>query len=319
MDLHYTRGAPVEHRDREERFGVVVCSNGPIVTVAQEHAAGLKGIAAMITGMAFLTLSDAVSKHLTQTYPIGQVICIRQLASLLFVAVFVGRRGGRVASLRPKNVRVQILRGLAFVCSSYTIVLSLSLLPLPTVTAITFAGPIMIALMSAPLLGERVAPAVWAATVLGFVGMLVIIRPGSADFTWALLIPVAAALASSLRDILARILARTDDSIAILLWSSVIVALATVPTAFWGWEVVSAPVWGLFLLAGLVNFCAHLLIIESYRLGRAAVIAPFKYTSLLWSAILGFFIWGDVPSGWVWVGSAILVASGLWILRMQRQ
>jgi len=290
------------------------------VTAAEEHASALKGIAAIIAGTAFLVMSDAVSKHLTQTYPIGQVICIRQLASLLFVAVFIGRMGGRgFARLRAKNVRVQILRGLAFICSSYTIVLSLSLLPLPTVTAITFAGPVMIALMSAPMLGERVAPAVWAATLLGFTGMLFIIRPGSSDFTWALLIPVFAAFASSLRDVLARILARTDDSVAILFWSSVIVAAAAAPTAFWGWNAMPLAVWGLFLLAGLVNFCAHLLIIEAYRLGRAAVVAPFKYTSLLWSALLGYIIWGDVPDRWVWIGSAILIASGLWIMRVQKQ
>jgi drug/metabolite transporter (DMT)-like permease len=262
-------------------------------------------------------MSDAVSKHLAQSHPIGQVICIRQLASLLFVAVFVARRRGWRA-LQPHNLRVQILRGLAFVGSSYTIVLSLSLLPLPTVTAITFSGPIMIALMSAPLLGERVAPAVWAATLLGFTGMLFIIRPGSTDFAWTLLIPVAAAFASSLRDILARILARTDDSIAILFWSSVIVALGAAPTALWGWAAMPPLVWGLFFLAGLVNFCAHLLIIESYRLTRAAVVAPFKYTSLIWSALLGYVIWGDVPNAWVWLGAAILIASGLWIARAQK-
>lgn len=287
------------------------------MTAVSDYASALKGIAAMITGMAFLILSDAVSKHLAAEHPIGQVICIRQIASLAFVALFVARGPG-FAALRARNVPMQALRGVAFVGSSYLIVLSLSLLPLPTVTAITFAGPIMIALMSAPLLGERVAPAVWAATLLGFTGMLFIIRPGSTDFTWALLIPVAAAFASSLRDILARILARTDDSIAILFWSSVIVALAMAPTAFWGWTQVSWVGWGLFVLAGLVNFCAHLLIIESYRLARAAVVAPFKYTSLIWSALLGYLIWGDAPDGWVWVGSAILAASGLWIARAQK-
>lgn len=287
------------------------------MSTAPEYRTALKGIAAMITGMAFLIMSDAVSKHLAQDYPIGQVICIRQLASLLFVAAFVAR-GRRFGVLRPVNGRMHLLRGLAFCGSSYTIVLSLSLLPLPTVTAITFSGPIMIALMSAPMLGEKVAPAVWGATVLGFAGMLFIIRPGSTDFTWALLIPVAAAFASSLRDVLARILARTDDSIAILFWSSVIVAAAAAPTALWGWSAMTPMVWGLFLLAGAVNFCAHLFIIESYRLTRAAVVAPFKYTSLIWSALLGYAIWGDVPNGWVWIGSAILVASGLWIARAQK-
>lgn len=288
------------------------------MSVAAEYRIALKGIAAMITGMAFLILSDAFSKHLAESHPIGQVICIRQLASLVFVAAFVARGSGFVA-LRMRNVRMQMLRGLAFVASSFLIVWSLSLLPLPTVTAITFSGPIMIALMSAPMLGERVAPVVWIATLLGFSGMLFIIRPGSTDFTWSLLIPVAAAFASSLRDILARILARTDDSISILFWSSVIVALAMLPTALWGWTRVSLGSWGLFVLAGLVNFCAHLFIIESYRLSRAAVVAPFKYTSLIWSAVLGYIIWGDMPDGWVWVGSAILVASGLWIARAQKQ
>lgn len=287
------------------------------MSVAAEYRTALKGIAAMITGMAFLVLSDAVSKHLAESHPIGQVICIRQLASLIFVAAFVACGPG-FGALRMRNVRMQLLRGLAFVGSSFLIVWSLSLLPLPTVTAITFSGPIMIALMSAPMLGERVAPVVWLATILGFSGMLFIIRPGSTDFTWALLLPVAAAFASSLRDILARILARTDDSISILFWSSVIVAIAMLPTALWGWTHVSLASWGLFVLAGLVNFCAHLFIIESYRFSRAAVVAPFKYTSLIWSAVLGFAIWGDVPDGWVWVGSAILVASGLWIARVQK-
>ena len=74
----------------------------------------------------------------------------------------------------------------------------------------------------------------------------------------------------------------------------------------------------MFLLAGFVNFCAHWLLIESYRLGRAAVVAPFKYTSLLWSAVLGYVIWGDLPGGWVWLGAAILIASGLWIARTER-
>jgi drug/metabolite transporter (DMT)-like permease len=89
-------------------------------------------------------------------------------------------------------------------------------------------------------------------------------------------------------------------------------------SAPFGWNAVSAGAWALFLLAGFVNFCAHWLLIESYRLGRAAVVAPFKYTSLLWSAVLGYVIWGDLPGGWVWLGAAILIASGLWIARTER-
>jgi drug/metabolite transporter (DMT)-like permease len=285
-------------------------------TLSASMARPLKGIAAMIGGMAFLILSDAVSKHLAQSHPLGQVMCLRQAACLLFVVPFVWRGSG-LAILRPHNVPLQLLRGVVFLVSSFFIIWSLSELPLPTVTAITFAAPILIALLSAPLLGERVNATLWGATLLGFAGMLVIIRPGSADFHWTLLLPVAAAFFSAVRDVMARILARTDNSLSILFWSSLVIVVGAGFSALFGWRAVSPAQWGWYLLAGAVNFCAHFLIIESLRMARAAVVAPFRYTSLLWSAMLGFAIWGDVPGGWVWIGSALLVASGLWIARSQ--
>ena len=271
----------------------------------------------MIAGMAFLIGSDTVTKILAETYPFAQVICLRQLACLLFVLPFVLRSPG-LSALRPHNGTLHFVRGLVFICSSFLIILSLSLLPLPTVTAITFAGPIMIALMSAPLLRERVSGSLWLATLLGFVGVLLIIRPGTDAFSWALLVPLAAAFASSIRDMLSRILVRTDTSISILFWSSLVLVAGTALSAPFGWAEMTARSWWLFLLAGAVNFCAHFLLIEAYRFSRAAVVAPFKYTSLLWSTLLGFLVWGDVPGGWVWAGAAILVVSGLWIARTQK-
>ncbi len=277
----------------------------------------LKGILAMIAGMAFLLVSDALSKHLAQSHPLGQVMCLRQAACLLFVVPFVWRGSG-LAVLRPHNVRLQVARGLLFLISSFFIIWSLSVLPLPTVTSITFVAPIMIALLSAPMLGERVNPALWGAIFLGFLGTLIIIRPGSDDFRWTLLLPVGAALFSSVRDVTARILARTDNSLSILFWSSFVIVVGAGFSALLGWRPVSMAQWGWYLLAGAVNFCAHFLIIESLRVARAAVVAPFRYTSLLWSVLLGYLIWGDVPSAWMWAGSAVLIASGLWIAQSQR-
>jgi drug/metabolite transporter (DMT)-like permease len=277
----------------------------------------LKGIFAMIAGMAFLIVSDAISKHLAQSHPLGQVMCLRQAACLLFVVPFVWGVNG-LGVLRPHNVALQLVRGLVFLISSFFIIWSLSVLPLPTVTSITFIAPILIALLSAPMLGERVNRTLWAATFLGFVGMLIIIRPGSADFHWTLLLPVGAAFFSSVRDVMARILARTDNSLSILFWSSFVIVVGASFSALAGWQPVSAAQWGWYLLAGAVNFCAHFFIIESLRLGRAAVVAPFRYTSLLWSAVLGFMIWGDLPNGWVWIGSAVLIVSGLWIAQSQK-
>lgn len=284
---------------------------------ASDAARPLKGIAAMIAGMAFLTLSDAISKYLVEAHPVGQVMCLRQAACLLFVVPFVWRGSG-LGVLRPHNLSLQIARGFVFLISGSFIIWALSVLPLPTVTAITFVAPILIALLSAPMLGERVNAVLWAATLLGFVGVLAIIRPGSADFHWTLLLPVGAAVFSSVRDVMARILARTDNSVATLFWGSLVLMIGAGFSAFWGWKPVSAAQWGWYLLGGAVNFCAHFLIIEALRLGKAAVVSPFRYTSLLWSALLGYLIWGDVPGGWVWGGAAILIASGIWIAQTQR-
>lgn len=277
----------------------------------------LKGIFAMLAGTAFLMVSDALSKHLAQSHAIGQVICLRQLASMLFIVPFAWKVAG-LAALRPRNIGLQILRGLVFVGSSGFIVWSLSVLPLATVTAITFAGPIFIALMSVPLLGERVSARLWCAILLGFAGVLVIIRPGTAAFDWTLLLPLGAALAAALRDTLARLLSRTDTSVSILFWSSLILLAVTALSAPFGWSTVDGTAAVLFLAAGAVNFAAHFLMIEAFRLARAALVAPFKYSALLWSALIGYLIWGDVPGGSLWLGAAILVASGLWIMRMNR-
>jgi drug/metabolite transporter (DMT)-like permease len=308
------RGRGANERYPKDDEGVVLSIAG---TVSPGVSRPLKGILAMIAGMAFLIMSDAVSKHLAQVHPLGQVMCLRQAACLLFVVPFVWRGSG-LAVLRPRNVSLQIVRGLVFLVSSFFIIWSLSVLPLPTVTAITFVAPILIALLSAPMLGERVNATLWGATLLGFIGMIFIIRPGSADFHWTLLLPVGAAFFSSVRDVMARILARTDNSISILFWSSLVIVIGAAFSALLGWRPVSMAQWGWYLLAGAVNFCAHFFIIESLRLGRAAVVAPFRYTSLLWSAVLGYAIWGDVPGGWVWIGSAILIVSGLWIMQSQK-
>lgn len=276
----------------------------------------VKGIVAMIAGMAFLIVSDALSKHLVESHPIGQVLCLRQVAALLFILPYVRFTTG-LGALKPVNLRLQLLRGLVFIVSGYTIVWALQLLPLATVTAITFSGPIFVALLSGPLLGERVARGLWIAILAGFVAVLLMVRPGATSFEWALLLPVASAFLAGLRDMLARILARTDTTVATLFWSSIVLLAGSALSAVSGWTPVgpASALW--FLLSGVVNFAAHLLLIEAYRLGRAAMIAPFKYSSLLWSVLIGWFVWDDLPDAWIWLGAAILVASGIWIARVE--
>ena len=276
----------------------------------------LKGIAVMVAGVALLTANDAISKYLTESHPVGQVICLRQAATLLVIVPYVMLVSGWGA-LRVVSWPGQLTRGLLFIANAALIVLGFSLLPLATVIMIMFSSPIFLALMSRTLLAERVSVERWIAILAGFAGVLIVIRPGAAAFEWALLIPVAASFANALRDIVTRRLSRTETSIAILFWSTLIVMAAGALTAPFGWKAISAANAAWFVAAGVFNATAHFLMIEALRLGEAAAISPVRYTALIWATLMGYFIWGDLPDAWAAAGSAVIVASGIYMIRVE--
>ena len=274
----------------------------------------LKGIAIMIAGVALLTANDAVSKYLTQSHAVGQVICLRQAATLLVIVPYVMAVTGWGA-LRVTSWPGQIVRGLLFVANAAFIVLALSLLPLATVITIIFVSPIITAAVSMPMLAERVSRQRWLAIAGGFAGVLIVLRPGGAGFEWALLIPVAAAIANSLRDVVTRRISRTETSIAILFWSTLIVMAAGALTAPFGWQPVTATAAAWFVVAGVFNASAHFLLIEGLRLGEAAAVTPVRYTSLIWATVIGYVVWSELPDAWVVAGSAVIIASGVFMMR----
>lgn len=276
----------------------------------------LKGIVVMVCGVALLTTNDAITKYLTESHPVGQVICLRQAATLLVIVPYALLVTGW-RELRVVSWPWHLTRGMLFVAGAGFIVLGLALLPLATVITIMFVSPILVAVLSAPLLAERVSAGRWTAILVGFTGVLIVIRPGSATFEWALLIPLAAALANSLRDTVTRRMSRTETSIAIMFWSTVIVMGAALVTAPFGWQAVSGTTAAWFVAAGVFNAGAHFLLIEALRLGEAAVVSPMRYTSLIWATLLGYAVWGQLPDVWVVLGSGIIIASGVYIFRTE--
>jgi drug/metabolite transporter (DMT)-like permease len=273
----------------------------------------LHGILAMVASAGLITLNDAVSKHLAQSYPIGQVICLRQLAAFLFILPYALATSG-LGSLRPVYRGGQLLRALLFAAGAALVLWSLMLLPLSLVLAVLFATPFFVAIISVPMLGERVSAHQWRAIAAGFAGVLLIVRPGG-GFEWIVLLPVCAALINAVRDTFTRRLTRTDSSIAILFWSGVLIMAAGLVTAPWGWQPVDArgAVW--YLAAGVFNAGAHFMMIEAFRMGRAAVVSPFHYTGLLWAILIGFLVWGEVPDAWMLAGASVVVASGIYMIR----
>ena len=276
----------------------------------------LKGVLASAGGILLLTVNDAVSKYLTQSFPVGQVICLRQAATLLVIVPYVMLATGWGA-LRVVSWSGQVTRGALFVAGASLMVLGLSLLPLATVITIMFVSPTFIAALSMPLLAERVSVSRWIAITAGFAGVLIVVRPGGAAFEWALLIPVAGSFVNALRDIMTRRLARTETSVAILFWSTIIVTAASATTAVSGWQPVTIEAAAWFVGVGVLNAGAHFLLIEGYRLAEAALVAPVRYTGLIWAVVLGYLVWGHLPDAWVILGAAVIVASGIYMIKME--
>lgn len=277
------------------------------------------GILCMVVGMVILTANDGIAKYLTESYPVGQVLALRGSVVVLVVIAWGLSSGRRATFFTVVDWRLQMARAVLMSASTFAFVTGLSLLPIADIIAISFAGPILTAAFAVPLLGERIGWRRWSAILVGFGGVVVMVRPTPEAFQIAALVPLCAALMGALRDVVTRRLSRTDTTRSILLVSTATVTTAGFATALaGGWQPVAPPHVALFLVSGLCVGFAQALTIEAFRWGEASIIAPFKYTSLVWAVIIGALVWGDVPGLAVALGSAIVVASGLYILHRER-
>jgi drug/metabolite transporter (DMT)-like permease len=285
-----------------------------MISSRTQYSNSFKGILAMIVAALLLTLNDAATKWLTQTYPIWQVLALRQFCSLLLIVPYIYFVTGW-GVVKVTNRPVMALRSLLFVATAGTIVVSFSLLPLALVTAIAFSSPLFVVAFSHMFTDEKVGPRRWLAVLAGFAGVLVIVRPGEAGFEPVLILPVLAAFLAGSRDVMTRGLSRTESSISILLWSNLaVIAVALAVTTVQGWQAVTGAAALLLLLNGALNAGAHFLIIEALRLGEASLVSPFRYSGLIWAVMLGLVIWGDFPDSWTLAGAVLLVASGVYII-----
>lgn len=284
--------------------------------LAARFSPEMRGIAAMSMASLLLTIGDAGTKYLTAEYSVGQVLAIRQACALLVILPYIHWVSGWSA-LRVVNRTGVALRSLFFIGTTWLIVSSFAVLPLTLVTAIAFSSPIFVVALSTLVLGERVGPRRWLAVLAGFTGVLVIVRPGGSAFELVLILPVLAALSSGFRDLVTRHLARTETSIAILFWSMLAVVVASSFAAVAEWKPVTPGAAAAMMAIGALNAAAHFLMIDSLRLGDASLIAPFRYTSLVWAAILGVLVWNDWPDLWTVLGAAIIVAGGLYIVERE--
>ncbi|WP_141059441.1 DMT family transporter [Stenotrophomonas rhizophila] len=277
-----------------------------------------RAVAWMLMAVACFSLMDAGMKQLASSYPTLQVTFLRGAASLPFVLVWVLATAGP-RSLVPKRWALHLLRGALGMAMIGCFVYALRSLPLSTAYTIYFVAPLLIAALSVPLLGEHVGPRRWIAIGIGLVGVLVVLRPGVGGFISVPgLMVLLAATAYAVAAITVSMLTRTDTPQSMVVWFLVIMAVGAGLLAFPDWQPLQLGHAALIAGMGLAGAGGQVALTRAFQLGEASLIAPLEYTGLVWVIGWDLLFWGALPDRFTWMGAAIIVASGLYLLHRER-
>ena len=272
----------------------------------------------LATMFCFITL-DAIMKHLLESYSLVQVTWGRFFFATAVAAAACGPRIGALAVTRhPKQ---QFLRSIVLMATTGMFNAGIRTTPLATGTTIMFLSPILVTLLSIPLVGEKVRLRRWISIIIGFIGALIVVRPwaeGLGGLGYGVVFLLVAALLNANYQIITRQV-RHDDPLTSLLYTAVAGAIVTSAIVPWFWTWPSTFDWMLLFASGLAGGLGHLCLIRAFRLAPASVVAPFSYSSLIWATLFGFTIWGDWPDLWTWGGAALIIGSGLYIFQRERK
>ena len=273
----------------------------------------LTAIAFACTGFALFAVMGALAKYLGDDFSTVQILLFRSLFALLPLAVLIARTP-LVEAFKVKRPGLLVFRSAMGLFAMALFFAAVTVLPLAEVVALAFAAPIFSTLLGSVFLGERVGPHRWGAVVVGLLGVLIMVRPGTDLFTpWSLL-PLGSALFYSVGVICVRTLSRTEPANTIVLYFSLIVIAVSGVAAPFAWHAPDRIVWVLLAAMGIVGGVMQLCSAHALKRAEVTVLAPFEYTSLLWSALLGFVIWREFPGAHLWLGALLVCASALYIV-----
>lgn len=276
------------------------------------EGSALKGVLFVMAAVFLFASSDTLNKHLVERYPVSLVQAGRYLVNmLLLMAIMLPRHG--ITLWRTDRTGSVMLRGLVLAVASLTMSLALQRMPVGETVAIIYLAPILVMLLSGPLLGEKVHPAAWFGAVLAFGGVLLVMRPGGGLDTWGVIFALMNAALSTVYHLMTRTLARTETTMSMLFHASVmgtvmfgVLALPNLPSTL-------PPLGDLGLIAAMGAFATagHFLFTIAYREGPPALLAPVNYMHLVWAAVLGWLIFGHLPDGLSLTGMAMVLTSGV--------
>ena len=275
-----------------------------------------RGVAFMLAGVTVFAVQDAAVKWLVADYPVVEVLFFRAVFGLIPCMVIVHRAGG-LKTVRTRRPVAHLMRTGLILGALLFFFLAVRAMPLADAIAISFSAPLFMTALSRPLLGERVGARRWAAVVAGFVGVLIIARPGAGVLEAGAVLALVSSLLFAIGTVFTRRMVRDESSAAIVVYFSLTAVLVCAVFLPFAWVTPSLPhalmLAGVGVLGGIGAFC----MVEAVRFAPVAVIAPLEYAALVWAILFGFLVWGDVPGTGVVVGAAVVIASNLYILRRE--
>jgi drug/metabolite transporter (DMT)-like permease len=281
-----------------------------------ERRAALAGIGLMVAGIFLFAVNDALGKWLVATYSVGQVLLIRSIAALALLAPFIWR--DRASFAPAPRWGMQALRAALATAEVACFYWAVSYLPLADVMAYYLAGPIFVTAIAGAFLGESVGWRRWTAVAVGFLGVILCLRPGTAMLSWPALIALAGSFTFSLSMIATRTLRGTSDTV--LVTTQTLAALAFgAALAPLNWVALTPRDGVLLALLGMVAMVAHVCVNRSLKLAPASIVVPYQYTTIVWAVLFGYLVFGDVPDAWMLSGAAIIIGAGLFIFLRERR
>lgn len=297
----------------------------------------LVGIIALIAGIAIFSVQDLILKLLSGDYPLHQAMLLRSLTAVPCLLIITLTFDGTLRTLISPTWPAMLMRGLLNFLAYTLYYLALAALPMATTVALYFTAPLMIVVMSVVLLKETVTLPRWIAVAMGFAGVILMVRPGGDLFDWAALLPVLCSVAYAGSMIMARVMGTRDSAAAMAFWGNLafLVCAALLSLTFgWGgsaegvhpslafltrgWAMPSA--WDLTLMCacGLIAAIGLTLLTQAYRVAQSSIVAPFEFTFAFWGLLWGWLFWGDLPDALGWLGIAVIISAGIYVLRAEK-
>ena len=278
------------------------------------------GILLMIITTIVFASQDGLSKYLATEYNVYMVVMIRYWFFAAFVISMSSQKTGGIKRVaKTKSPILQIFRSLILVAEMCITILAFTLLGLAETHAIFASYPLIIAMLSGPILGEYVGWRRWLAISVGFIGILIILNPGNGIFSPYALVPLAGAILFALYGLLTRYVGQYDNSSTSFFWTGVVGSIAMTVVGLNFWDPVSKSDWSIMLLLSASGVVGHYLLIKCYEVAEASAVQPFAYLQLIWASMIGIIIFGEQITTNVLIGACIIVGAGLFTLWRERK